>query len=140
MDVEQKETVAKSVLDKDIEDIEEIPATETPVDVVHKANADNLNRGFLDDDESSSGEEEENSSSISEDEAVITKSQMKGAAEKYVDVADNVFYCSEDSCTFASGAAYPNNYRNVLRHKINSLVFSDVLTITFLPMSLSLDS
>ena len=81
MDVEQKETVAKSVLDKDIEDIEEIPATETPVDVVHKANADNLNRGFLDDDESSSGEEEENSSSISEDEAVITKSQMKGAAE-----------------------------------------------------------
>ena len=70
-------------------------ATETPVD-----------------DESSSS-----SSSISEeDEAVITRSQMKREAEKYVDVADNVYYCSEKSCTFVSGATYPNNKHNVKRH------------------------
>ena len=120
MDASQKETVAKSVLDEDCEEIQASADAETPVG--HKATADNHNHGFLD--ESSSREAEDNSSSSSEtednssntSEPVMRRSQMRRAGYKYMDVADNVFFRSEESCSFATGAAYPNGPRNVARH------------------------
>ena len=111
MDVGQKETVAKSVLDDDYEEVQESAVQDTPV--CHKA-ADFHNYGFLDDDSSSSEREAEDNSSDPEREAednssnssdpeILRLSQMRKAGYDFVEVPDTVFFCTEDGCSFASG-------------------------------------
>ena len=98
MDVGQKETVAKSVLDDDYEEVQESAVQDTPVR--HKA-ADIHNHGFLDDSSSSEREAEDNSSNSSDPE-ILRLSQMRKAGYDFMEVPDTVFFCTEDGCSFAS--------------------------------------